>query len=416
MVWKCPVCSHTQPVQPEVCSVCGYEESADREKYPTLTCPAKNVSSRSGKIWQREAFRRQKEQERRARQLREQQEESRRQKEQEEQERKECQLQEQQKQEERLEQKQEEFLAESQEQNCSSPASLLFIGGTDHLQREEKAKKSLRGRIWGIIVAVSSALMVTLILGLILPFQAEERELYGGIYTGTAVFFGFSPKEGQMLYPNGNTYEGKWNVNPDGYGVYTLADGTRYEGEWEQGKLIQEITKDDQTKLYHGIYVLSGGAAYIGTWTETWFSWNRIGQGTMYYSDGGVYAGEWGNDMRNGQGILTWPDGNQYEGGFVEDVITGYGVYTWSNGNRYEGEWVNGTINGSGVYTWQSGARFEGEWVDGSINGPGVYTWPNGDRFEGEWINDEQTSLGTMYYADGTQKTGTLESGGFVAS
>lgn len=416
MVWKCPVCGHTQPVRPDTCLVCGYEESADREKYPTLSCPAKKVGSLSGKIRQREAFRRQKEreeQERRERQLREQQEEARRQKEQEEQKHREIRLQ---GQEERLEQKQEEFLAEPQAQNCGGPEPLRFIGGTDHLQREEKAKKSLRERIWGIIVEVGSALMVTLILGLVLPFQAQERELYGGIYTGTAIFFGFSPKEGQMLYPNGNTYEGKWNVNPDGYGVYTLADGSRYEGEWEQGKLIQEITKDNQTKLYHGIYVMSGGAAYIGTWTETWFSWNRTGQGTMYYSDGSVYAGEWKNDMRNGQGTLTWADGNQYEGDFVENEITGYGVYTQSNGNRFEGEWVNGTINGSGVYTWESGARFEGEWVDGLINGPGVYTWPNGDRFEGEWVNDESIGLGTMYYADGTQKTGTLESDGFVAS
>lgn len=403
MVWRCPVCACTQFAEPEICPVCGYDGSADREKYPTLSSPIESIRSRSGKIRQWEAFRRQKGRE--------------------EQERRECQLQEQQEkqeQEERLEQKQEEFLTDPQAQNCSSPAYLRFSGGTIHLQREEKVKKSLRERIWGVIVAVGSALMgvliVNLILGLSLPFQVEERELYGGIYTGTAVLFGFSPKEGRMLYPNGNTYEGKWNINPDGYGIYTLADGTSYEGEWEQGKLIQEITKDNNTKFYQGVYVLSSGAVYIGTWTETWFSRNRTGQGTMYYSDGSVYTGGWNNDMKNGQGILTWPNGNQYEGDFVDDVITGYGVYSQSNGNRYEGEWVNGTINGSGVYTWRSGARFEGEWVDGLINGPGVYTWPNGDRFEGEWIKDESIGLGTMYYADGTQKTGTLESGSFVAS
>ena len=211
--------------------------------------------------------------------------------------------------------------------------------------------------------------MVTLILGLILPFQAEERELYGGIYTGTAVFFGFSPKEGQMLYPNGNTYEGKWNVNPDGYGVYTLADGTRYEGEWEQGKLIQEITKDDQTKLYHGIYVLSGGAAYIGTWTETWFNWNRTGQGTMYYADGSVYTGEWKDNVKNGQGSLIWPSGDRYEGGFVDGGLAGQGTMYYADGSRYEGQWGADCWQGQGTIYYADGTQKTGTWIYGEFQG-----------------------------------------------
>ena len=39
MVWKCPMCGHTDPVQPKVCPSCGYDE-----RYATLICPAKNIS------------------------------------------------------------------------------------------------------------------------------------------------------------------------------------------------------------------------------------------------------------------------------------------------------------------------------------------------------------------------------------
>ena len=60
MAWKCPVCGCTQFTDPKICPGCGYDESADREKYPTLICPEKSVSSYSGKIQQREKTHRQK--------------------------------------------------------------------------------------------------------------------------------------------------------------------------------------------------------------------------------------------------------------------------------------------------------------------------------------------------------------------
>ena len=397
MDWKCPVCGKTEPRQPEVCSDCGYDESTDREKYPTLSSLIENVRSRSGKIRQWEEFHRQKGRE--------------------EQERRECQLQEQQEKQElgeRLKWKQEEFLSEPQEQNVDNPVYLQFSGGTFYPQREGevKAKKSLREQIWNVIAAVGfvliMVLIVVLILGFNLPFQVEGREMKGGIYTGTAIFFGFSPKEGQMLYPNGNAYEGKWNIRPHGYGAYTLADGTRYEGEWKQGKLIEKTTKDNNIKLYQGIYVLPDGAAYVGTWTEIWFSWNRTGQGTMYDTDNRVYTGEWQNDMRNGQGTLTWPNGDRYEGDFVDDARTGYGVYTWSDGTRYEGNFVNNEIIGQGTMYYTDGSVYMGEWKNNMRNGQGILAWANGDRYEGDFVDDARTGYGVYTWSDGTRYEGAF--------
>lgn len=35
----------------------------------------------------------------------------------------------------------------------------------------------------------------------------------------------------------------------------------------------------------------------------------------------------------------------------------------------------------------------------------------NGDRYEGEWREDKQNGVGTMYYADGSEKYGNWVDG-----
>jgi hypothetical protein len=36
-----------------------------------------------------------------------------------------------------------------------------------------------------------------------------------------------------MIYVNNDKYEGQWNDGlRHGYGVYTMADGSKYEGNW----------------------------------------------------------------------------------------------------------------------------------------------------------------------------------------
>ena len=37
----------------------------------------------------------------------------------------------------------------------------------------------------------------------------------------------------------GDVYEGEFkNGNRDGYGTYTFADGTKIEGQWKNGRLV----------------------------------------------------------------------------------------------------------------------------------------------------------------------------------
>ena len=39
----------------------------------------------------------------------------------------------------------------------------------------------------------------------------------------------------------------------------------------------------------------------------------------------------------------------------------GQGTMTWSNGDKYEGEWKDGELHGQGTLTWSSGEKYVGE-------------------------------------------------------
>jgi hypothetical protein len=63
------------------------------------------------------------------------------------------------------------------------------------------------------------------------------------------------------------------------------------------------------------------------------------------------------------------------------------GTLTWSEGDKYVGEYKDGKGHGQGTYTWASGSKYVGEWKDGKRQGQGTYTFgkgPNeGDRYVG---------------------------------
>ena len=79
------------------------------------------------------------------------------------------------------------------------------------------------------------------------------------------------------------------------------------------------------------------------------------GVGSLTYSDGDKYEGEWKDGQKNGQGTYTWSNGNKYVGEFKDGKKHGQGTFTWSNGRKYVGEFKNGIQNGKGTYTWSDG-------------------------------------------------------------
>jgi len=165
----------------------------------------------------------------------------------------------------------------------------------------------------------------------------------------------------------------------NGQGVKTWADGTKYEGEWLNGK--------------------------------------QHGMGTITLPNGMTYEGSWQEDKMNGEGTIKNPDGTQYEGNFSNNEMDGHGVLTTSDGTVYNGEFKNGKLNGQATITRPDGTNYEGEFKDGKIEGRGTMTLPDGSKYVGEFKNNLTHGEGTLYdaYGDIVQQ-GRFENGKFVSS
>ena len=109
--------------------------------------------------------------------------------------------------------------------------------------------------------------------------------------------------------------------------ICNYADGSEYQGEWQDGKR-------------HGIgtYISPTGTRYEGEWKDD----GANGHGVCHYADGMKYDGEFESGERHGKGILISPEGDRYEGQFKYDLVHGEGIYIWGDGVRPEGEFREG--------------------------------------------------------------------------
>jgi hypothetical protein len=152
----------------------------------------------------------------------------------------------------------------------------------------------------------------------------------------------------------------------------------------------------------YGTMDFSNGATYTGNFKNGQYE----GQGTSKWTEGTTrytYTGQYVNSYFKGKGTLTW-DGNKYVGEFNNDIRTGYGVLTWSSGEKYEGNFVDGKLNGQGTMTYTDGSRYTGNFDNDSKSGQGTYVFTNGSKYVGQWKNDKRHGRGTLYFPDGMEQ------------
>ncbi len=269
-------------------------------------------------------------------------------------------------------------------------------------------------------------------------------------YTGTFQA-GLPHGEGSFTNSEGDTFTGRFADGYEVHGVLTFADGSVYEGDFEQSLFHGQGRYtygpgDFEGDVLEGTFVEGDPVTGTYTWadgqvyTGAWYDWHRHGHGTHTYTSGNRYEGEWADDVRHGRGTFTWvsgasftgdwvdddrvrgrevyANGNVYEGDYLDDKRHGYGRMTFASGEHagdvYEGEWAADDQHGQGTYTWASGMVYTGAWRDGQREGPGTMTWPSGQRYEGEWHQGMRHGQGTLYYADGRIFSGTWADDGPV--
>jgi hypothetical protein len=70
----------------------------------------------------------------------------------------------------------------------------------------------------------------------------------------------------------------------------------------------------------------------------------------------------------------------------VDGVREGPGTVKWSNGDVYTGDFKGGLRHGKGVFISEKGAhKYEGSWKNSLKHGQGTEIWPNADKVGRRW-------------------------------
>ncbi|MBX2863123.1 MAG: pentapeptide repeat-containing protein [Leptolyngbyaceae cyanobacterium MAG.088] len=111
----------------------------------------------------------------------------------------------------------------------------------------------------------------------------------------------------------------------------------------------------------------------------------------------------------------VYQNGTRFYGPFKDGKpATGRGSMLYSNGNRYDGEYRNGQRNGCGTFTFDNGRRYVGEFHNDLFSGRGVWMLENGDRYIGDFEFNKCNGEGVYMFADGTSKSGIWQQGRLV--
>eukprot|EP00286_Rhodomonas_abbreviata_P012787 CAMPEP_0181327230 /NCGR_PEP_ID=MMETSP1101-20121128/21974_1 /TAXON_ID=46948 /ORGANISM="Rhodomonas abbreviata, Strain Caron Lab Isolate" /LENGTH=312 /DNA_ID=CAMNT_0023435843 /DNA_START=279 /DNA_END=1213 /DNA_ORIENTATION=+ len=126
----------------------------------------------------------------------------------------------------------------------------------------------------------------------------------------------------------------------------------------------------------HGLLIYSGDDSEGRTEFRGEFVCGaRHGYGTLTWADGSRYEGDWQNDKPCGLGVEVFNDQSRYEGKFVNDQRHGLGQYTSAKGTLFKGKWEVGQLHGLvtsmktddedfAVSHYARGKRDDGEWGD----------------------------------------------------
>ena len=221
----------------------------------------------------------------------------------------------------------------------------------------------------------------------------------------------------------GDTYEGEFNNKTwqlEGYGIYTYANGDRYEGEYLAGKqngygkvffssgdYAEGMFKNDKMNgpgEYH-FKEVPGCESHclvknVGIMRDGQIS----GIGTSYTETGAIgYQGEFLNSLQHGRGIAYDESGFAfYHGEFFQGEITGKGINYFKDGSYFEGEFENSYWHGRGVqFVKEYGETYVGNYVYGSLEGPGTILTDE-YKIEANFEDGLLQGKGKTIYPDGT--------------
>lgn len=129
-------------------------------------------------------------------------------------------------------------------------------------------------------------------------------------------------------------------------------------------------------------------------------SGEREGQGTLHFTSGATYVGEWRKNVREGAGTMSYAGGEVYEGEWRDNQREGQGTHWYADGSSYAGEWSDDKRDGQGLYSFTNGAVYEGEYRKGQREGKGAFRYPNGVSQIARYERGEPVREGARWSVD----------------
>jgi len=181
--------------------------------------------------------------------------------------------------------------------------------------------------------------------------------------------------QGTFTSPDGEKYVGEFkDDNYNGEGTLYASNGSIVnQGIWADNNFVRSAPIQQAT-IPNSAFSMGNLSACQGSDVSKWSNCF----GTVTYANGTKYVGEFKDGKSNGQGTFTYASGDKYVGELKDDKSNGQGTYTYANGAKYVGEFKDGKSNGLGTFTLADGRKYVGEFKDNKYNGQGYLYASNG--------------------------------------
>ena len=143
---------------------------------------------------------------------------------------------------------------------------------------------------------------------------------------------------GLYRYANKESYEGYWIDNKrHGEGKLIDSFGSSQYGIWVDDNLVSPLEKSKSN--------LSVQKSHEGDINRDCQKIEcKSGLGYYIYKDGSKWEGEFANGKPGGSGTCYYANGNRYEGSWAKNVPEGTGMMFLKNGEIYGGTWEKGVL------------------------------------------------------------------------
>ena len=120
-------------------------------------------------------------------------------------------------------------------------------------------------------------------------------------------------------------------------------------------------------------------------------------------------------DLETQEPSFVYSNGVVFYGQFDDGIpVNDRGTMVFTNGDRYDGEFLNGERNGCGTFTFASGRQYMGQFESDQFHGVGIWKLETGERYVGQFEYNRCEGWGTFLFTDGSSKSGTWENGSLV--